>query len=100
VENSIVVETGTGSSVRGRGIYELSSFPFDEGAVLVVGDLRRGYRVVDRLGATFEIVQTVWDAGTQRPLGARGLLAHRRVGADVIADGKALRLLSLEPQGS
>ena len=51
--------------------------------VLAYGDVASGYRIVDRLGLTVEVVQHVFGAN-QRPTGERGLYAYFRVGADLV----------------
>lgn len=51
--------------------------------VLAYGDIGAGYRIVDRLGLTVEVVQHVFGAA-QRPTGQRGLYCYFRVGGDLV----------------
>lgn len=61
------------------------------GTVLaILGDWSR-YLVYDRIGTSVEFVQNVVD-GSGLPTGQRGLLAHKRVGADCL-DTNAFRFL-------
>ncbi len=72
---------------------ELDADPSEVGAnFLVAGDFNAGYKIVDRVGTSIEIVAHLFgNAG--RPTGQRGGLLWGRVGAGVI-NANALRLLS------
>ena len=61
------------------------------GTVLIVlGDFSR-FLIYDRLGTSVEFIQNVVD-GSGLPTGTRGLVAHKRVGSDVL-DLNAMRFL-------
>jgi HK97 family phage major capsid protein len=62
--------------------------------VLVYGDLRAGYKIVDRIGLTVEEVRHLFGANG-RPTGQRGLYARWRVGAGVLVDN-AVRVLEVK----
>ena len=66
--------------------------------VLVYGDLRAGYRIIDRIGLSIELVPLVLGAN-RRPIGARALYAYWRVGAGVVVDN-AIRVLEVAAAGS
>ena len=57
----------------------------------ILGDFSR-YLIVDRIGVTVEYIPQVFDQATARPLGQRALIAHKRVGGDVL-DVNAFRFL-------
>ena len=59
-------------------------------AFAVLGDFSR-YLIVDRVGVTVEFVQNVFNS-TPLPTGQRALVAHKRVGGDVL-DVNAFRFL-------
>jgi HK97 family phage major capsid protein len=62
--------------------------------LIVGGDFRTGYRIVDRLGMNVELVPHM--LGSNRlPLGVRGLFAFWRTGAAVVAQN-ALRYLEVK----
>jgi predicted phage gp36 major capsid-like protein len=63
--------------------------------VLAYADVAAGYRIVDRLGLTVEVVQHVFGEN-QRPLGQRGLYAYFRVGAEVVVPGAVQVLMVKE----
>ena len=52
---------------------------------LVFGDFTQ-YVIVDRIGATIELVPHLFGA-SQRPTGQRGFYQHWRVGADALVTG-------------
>jgi HK97 family phage major capsid protein len=53
--------------------------------VLVYGDLRAGFRIVDRVGLSIEVVGHLFGA-SRRPTGQRGLLAFWRTSRGVLFD--------------
>ncbi|MDA0169186.1 phage major capsid protein [Solirubrobacter taibaiensis] len=61
--------------------------------IALYGDFRAGFKIVDRIGLSVELVPHVLGPN-RRPLGVRGLYAFWRVGAGVIADAaiRALRV--------
>ena len=60
--------------------------------IVVGGDFKRGYVIVDRIGLQIELVPHLFDATTAMPTGQRGLYAYWRVGAEVV-NQNALRFL-------
>lgn len=62
--------------------------------VLAYGDIAAGYRIVDRLGLTVEVVQHVFGAN-HRPTGQRGMYAYFRVGADLVVP-EAVQVLAVK----
>lgn len=61
--------------------------------VLLYGDLGAGFRIVDRIGMTVELVPHLFGAD-RRPTGQRGLYAYWRVSSAVVVDN-AIRLLEI-----
>jgi HK97 family phage major capsid protein len=61
------------------------------GTAVVYGDVRSAYRVVDRIGATTELVPHLFGS-SKRPTGQRGLFFYARVGAEV-TNANAIRKL-------
>lgn len=59
--------------------------------LIVLGDFSQ-YLIYDRIGVSVEFVQNVVD-GSGLPTGTRGLIAHKRVGADV-TDQNAFRIFN------
>ena len=73
--------------------------PMDTGSatgaqLLVGGDFRSAFKIVDRIGMSVELVPHVMGAN-QRPLGVRGLYAFWRTGSGVVALN-ALRYLEVK----
>jgi hypothetical protein len=76
--------------------YEWSSMPSGTAVgdkVAVAGDFYTGYRLVERIGITVEVVPHTFGANG-RPIGARGMYAYGRNGGSVVAP-QALRYLAL-----
>jgi HK97 family phage major capsid protein len=61
--------------------------------VLLLGDFKAGYKIVDRVGTSVQFIPVLFGAN-QRPTAQAGWFAHRRVGADVITSN-AFKLLRL-----
>jgi hypothetical protein len=59
--------------------------------ILLYGDVKTGYRIVDRLGLTVEVVAHLFGPN-RRPTGQRGLLAWWRTGAKTVVP-EAYRVL-------
>lgn len=88
-------EAALGAPLLGSPTLRSSAMPSTtvSGTVLaVLGDFSQ-YVIFDRLGTSVEFVQNVVD-GSGLPLGQRGLIAHKRVGADV-TDINAFRFLKM-----
>jgi HK97 family phage major capsid protein len=50
----------------------------------IVGDFSSGYKIVDRIGGSVELIPHLFGAAS-RPTGQRGLYYYWRVGAGVVA---------------
>jgi HK97 family phage major capsid protein len=58
---------------------------------LLYGDIEAGFRIVDRIGMSIEVVQHLFATANQRPTGQRGLFAWWRTGSEV-QNAAALRV--------
>ena len=84
------------TSILGKPLHEVSTLDSTTTTAskpLVYGDIAAGFRVVDRVGMSIEVIDHVLGA-SQRPIGARGFYAYWRVGAAVQAT-EALRVLTV-----
>lgn len=87
---------GIPSQLLGSPIYEVSGMQnavTTSGLVLLGGDIREGYCIVDRVGLSVVFDQLV-KGSSRRPTGESGYAAFWRVGADVL-NVDVLRVLSL-----
>lgn len=87
---------GMPPTLLGSPIYEVSNMQSavtTSGLVLLGGDIREGYCIVDRVGMSVVFDQLVKGAN-RRPTGESGYAAFWRVGADVL-NVDVLRVLSL-----
>jgi HK97 family phage major capsid protein len=50
---------------------------------LLYGDIAAGFRIVDRIGMSIEVVQNLFSTANLRPTGSRGVLAWWRTGSKV-----------------
>jgi HK97 family phage major capsid protein len=87
LQQSIVDDSGDVPRILGRPVYENSNMDGTLNAsaadyALLFGDFSQ-YVVLDRIGATLELVPQLLGAN-RRPSGQRGFLQHWRVGADVL----------------
>ncbi|MEZ5408282.1 MAG: phage major capsid protein [Acidimicrobiales bacterium] len=95
--NSLDMSTGMGPTMLGRPVHESSDMDgvIDAAAnnyILLFGDVRAAYTIVDRVGLSVELVPHL--VGTNhRPTGQRGLYAYWRVGGGLV-NGAAVRLLN------
>ncbi len=79
----------------GHSVYEASDMAEHTTAgenILVIGDFAAGYRIVDRVGTTVELVAHLFGTGSNRPTGQRGLFAYKRTGGASVND-LAFRML-------
>jgi HK97 family phage major capsid protein len=53
--------------------------------LIIGGDFRTGYKIVDRLGMSAELIPHMFGATARLPLGVRGLYVYWRTGAGVVA---------------
>jgi HK97 family phage major capsid protein len=87
-----------GGDFLGRPKYELSTVVTTTttgSKIMVAGDFNTGYKVVDRIGGTAELIMHLFDQATARPIGSRGLYYYWRVGGGVQAPN-ALRYLEVQ----
>ena len=64
--------------------------------MIIGGDFRTGYKIVDRLGMNVEMIPHMVGTSNNLPLGVRGLYCYWRTGAGVVALN-ALRYLEVKP---
>jgi HK97 family phage major capsid protein len=88
LQQSIVDDSGDVPKLTGRPVYENSNMDGTLNAAandyaLLFGDFSQ-YVIVDRIGATLEVVPHLFGGVARRPTGQRGFLQHWRVGADVL----------------
>lgn len=62
---------------------------------MIGGDFRTGYKIVDRIGMTAELIPHMLGTAGNLPNGTRGLYVFWRTGAGVIAPN-ALRYLEVK----
>jgi HK97 family phage major capsid protein len=85
--------------ILGRPKYEWSDMtdadasPSSADKILIAGDIAAGFRIVDRLGMTVELVPHLFGAN-QRPTGQRGLFAYWRTSSKTIVP-QAIRVLKV-----
>ena len=85
---------GVGSPLLGSPIVQASDMATAQTSgtkLIVLGDFSQ-YLIYDRIGVSVEFVQNVVDT-SGLPTGTRGLIAHKRVGADV-TDQQAFRIFN------
>jgi HK97 family phage major capsid protein len=63
--------------------------------LIIAGDFKTGYTIVDRLGITAELIPHLFGVTNRFPLGQRGLYVYGRTGAGVVAVN-ALRYLEVK----
>lgn len=66
----------------------------EDNPVLLFGDFKAGYLIVDRVGMAVEYVPHVFHTDNNLPMGVRGWYAYWRVGAGLI-NSKALKVLNV-----
>jgi hypothetical protein len=82
------------TSILGKPYRETSTLDATTGSgdhPLVYGDIRAGFRIVDRVGLSVELIPHLFGSN-QRPIGVRGLYAYWRTGSTVQVPN-ALRVL-------
>jgi HK97 family phage major capsid protein len=70
-----------GATFLGRPAYEssvMSSVLTATAKLMIFGDFRRYFLIVDRIGLTVEVVPHIFGATNQRPIGSRGMFAYWR----------------------
>jgi HK97 family phage major capsid protein len=95
------IGAGQPAQLLGYNAYEASSMDgaFDAAAtadnfLLLLGDIRSAFTIVDRLGMNVELVPHLFATGANRPSGQRGLYAWWRTGSKVV-NVDAARLLNV-----
>jgi HK97 family phage major capsid protein len=81
--------------ILGKGYRELSAMDSSVATgneILLYGDIEQGFRILDRIGMSIELVQHLFATANNRPSGQRGLLAWWRTGS-VVQVPNALRVL-------
>jgi HK97 family phage major capsid protein len=53
--------------------------------LMIAGDFRTGFKIVDRLGMTAELIPHMFGASNRLPLGVRGFYVYWRTGSEVTA---------------
>jgi HK97 family phage major capsid protein len=76
-----------------RGVSDVNAAATADNPILIYGDIRRCYTIVDFAGSTVELVPHLVGAN-RRPTGERGLLLWSRVGAGVVI-ANAARVLNV-----
>jgi HK97 family phage major capsid protein len=91
IQESLVDDSGDRPRMVGVPLYENSNMDGVLNAAaadyaLLIGDFKQ-YAIVDRIGATIELVPHLFGASARRPTGQRGFYQHWRVGADALVTG-------------
>lgn len=94
IQESLVDDSGDVPRMVGVPVYENSNMDGTLTATaadyaLLIGDFGQ-YVIVDRIGATIELVPHLFGATARRPTGQRGFYQHWRTGADAIVAGAFL----------
>jgi HK97 family phage major capsid protein len=76
-----------------RELSTLVSTTTSNSLIAIYGDIQRGYRVIDRVGLSVELIPHIMGSN-RRPLGQRGLYCYGRVGAGVV-NAQAFRVLKI-----
>lgn len=86
------------STVLGRPVYGNpqmdGTYGSGENYVMLFGDFREAYTIVDRVGMTVELIPHLFGTGNNYPVGMRGLYAYWRNGAAVV-NSSALATLNI-----
>jgi HK97 family phage major capsid protein len=88
-------DAGRGGDFMGRPKVEWSTMDTATTTgkrLIIAGDFRAAYKIVDRLGMSVELIPHLFGAGNRFPTGQRGLYCYWRTGAGVVAHN-ALRYL-------
>jgi HK97 family phage major capsid protein len=83
------------SQILGKPYRELSAMDStltSGNEILLYGDIEAGFRILDRIGLSIEVVQHLFHTANNRPSGERGLLAWWRTGS-LVQVPNALRVL-------
>jgi HK97 family phage major capsid protein len=73
----------------------MTAFETTGSRVMIAGDFRAAYRIIDRLGMTAELIPHIFGVTNNLPTGERGLYCYWRTGAAVVAPN-ALRYLEIK----
>ena len=85
-ESSIALDRP--ATILGRPVYGNaamdSTYGSGENYVMIFGDIREGYTIVDRVGMSVELIPNLFGGTNNYPNGMRGLYAYWRNGAAVV----------------
>jgi HK97 family phage major capsid protein len=90
-ENPVLLRKRLYENSTMRSTADINPAVTADNPVLIYGDIRRTYTIVDFAGSTVELVQHLVGAN-RRPTGERGLLLWSRVGAGVVIANAARAL--------
>jgi HK97 family phage major capsid protein len=85
-------------SMLGRPLVEYSAMTASIAStsnIVIAGDFKKGFRIVDRIGMTVEVVSHLFGTN-QRPVGARGLYCYWRNSSTVISSSDSVPLVYLQ----
>ena len=86
------------ATILGRPVYGNaamdSTYGSGENYVMIFGDIREGYTIVDRVGMSVELIPNLFGGTNNYPNGMRGLYAYWRNGAAVV-NSSALATLNI-----
>jgi HK97 family phage major capsid protein len=95
-ESSIALDRP--ATILGRPVYGNaamdSTYGSGENYVMIFGDIREGYTIVDRVGMSVELIPNLFGGTNNYPNGMRGLYAYWRNGAAVV-NSSALATLNI-----
>lgn len=97
--SSLWVQLGSGlpGQLLGMSAYELSTMPTaitTTTDLMIVGDFKTGYLIVDRIGMELELIPHLFGASNRFPTGQRGLWAMWRNSA-IVLDANRFRFLQV-----
>ena len=86
------------ATILGRPVYGNAAmdsiYGSGENYVMIFGDIREGYTIVDRVGMSVELIPNLFGGTNNYPNGMRGLYAYWRNGAAVV-NSSALATLNI-----
>jgi HK97 family phage major capsid protein len=95
-----ILTDGPPVRILGKPAYEvsdMSTLPTTGGeTVLLYGDIKAGFCIVDRVGMSLEIIPHIFGGTRHYPVGQRGAYVYFRVGSGIIADA-ALQAKVVKP---
>jgi HK97 family phage major capsid protein len=82
-ENPVLLRKRIHENSRMRGTGDIDTAATADNPVLIYGDIRQAYTIVDFAGSSIELVSHLFHADNNLPSGERGLLLWARTGAGV-----------------